>query len=341
MFEDFFGNRRVTAVLERMLAQDRIPHTLLFHGPEGVGKATLARRFAAALLGDPEKIEQDDLSLPENRERLAEREKMPAERRVEDPLLFASHPDFITFPPDGPLRQISIHQMRRLKELAQYKPHHGSRRVFLIDRFDRANENAENSLLKILEEPPAHLLLILTVENVYDLLPTIRSRSVQFHFAPLSAEEMREFVRRRGLDEPERRVALAGGCPGVAVSLDLQVYDARRETMLALLEASARVAKFSVWAGLAEKMSAADKLDDYLKVLYLLLEDLVLIQQGQGGLHNFDVRDRLEPLAERVGFDWIRAALDKTDELMQLVRRNIQKTIALDAMVLELRSLAR
>ena len=341
MFEDFFGNRRVTAVLERMLEQDRIPHTLLFHGPEGVGKATLARRFAAALLGDPEKIEQDDLSLPENRERLVEREKMPAERRVEDPLLFASHPDFVTFPPDGPLRQISIHQMRRLKELAQYKPHRGSRRVFLIDRFDRANENAENSLLKILEEPPEHLLLILTAENVYDLLPTIRSRSVQFYFAPLTAEEMRQFVRRRGLDEPERRVALAGGCPGVAVSLDLPAYDARRERMLALLEASARVAKFSVWARLTEKLAAADRLDDYLKVLYLLLEDLVLLQQGRDELHNFDVRGRLEPIAERVSFDWIRAALDKTSDLMQLVRRNIQKTIALDAMVLDLRNLVR
>ena len=66
MFENFWGNAHVTASLERMIEQERIPQTLLFAGPEGIGKATLARRFGAALLGGAEKIEQDDLSLPHN-----------------------------------------------------------------------------------------------------------------------------------------------------------------------------------------------------------------------------------------------------------------------------------
>ena len=66
MFERFCGNSPITAVLERMIEQQRIPHALLFAGPEGIGKATLARRFGARVLGDAEKIEQDDLSLPQN-----------------------------------------------------------------------------------------------------------------------------------------------------------------------------------------------------------------------------------------------------------------------------------
>ena len=80
----------------------------------------LARRFGARLLGGAEKIEQDDLSLAHNTAIVASREKWPAEKRNEDPLLFSSHPDFVSFPPDGPLRQISIPQMRRLKESAQF-----------------------------------------------------------------------------------------------------------------------------------------------------------------------------------------------------------------------------
>src|SRR3982074_2956513 len=156
-----------------MIQQERIPQTLLFAGPEGIGKATLARRFGAQLLGAAEKIEQDDLSLAHNSAIVAARERWPAEKRNEDPLLFASHTDFVTFPPDGPMRQISIPQMRMLKERAKFKPLHGSRRGFLIDHIDRANEQAANSLLKVLEEPPDHLILILTAENPYDLLPTI------------------------------------------------------------------------------------------------------------------------------------------------------------------------
>src|SRR6267143_1800930 len=190
MFDNFWGNAHVSAALERMIEQDRIAQTLLFAGPEGIGKATLARRFGARLLGGAEKIEQDDLSLPHNTAIVASREKWPAEKRNEDPLLFASHADFVTFPPDGPLRQLSIPQMRVLKESAQFKPSRGSRRVFLIDHVDRAGDQVANSLLKTLEEPPDHLVLIMTAENAYDLLPNIRSRAVPFHFAPLGREQM-------------------------------------------------------------------------------------------------------------------------------------------------------
>src|SRR5689334_10573046 len=208
-----------------MIAQDRLAQTLLFSGPEGVGKATLARRLGERLLPHPGLIEQDDLSLPQNVELVSSREKMPPEKRNEDPLHFASHPDFVTFAPDGPLRVISIQQTRMLKERAQYLPHQGRRRIFLIDHVDRANDQAANSLLKTLEEPPEHLIVIMTAENAYDLLPTIRSRSVPFQFAPLSPDEMRGFVQARGLDRGDRRIALAAGSPGVAASLDLEQYD--------------------------------------------------------------------------------------------------------------------
>ncbi|MCU0229374.1 MAG: AAA family ATPase, partial [Bryobacterales bacterium] len=175
---DFAGNTATCRMLEQMAASGRIPQALLFCGPEGIGKATLARRFGAMLLANPERIEADDLSLPANRERVEERLSLASEKRADDPLFFASHPDFFTYPPDGPLRQISIQQMRTMKEHAQFSPLKGSRRVFLLDQLDRANEQAANSLLKILEEPPPYLLLIGTVSNPYDLLPTIRSRSV-------------------------------------------------------------------------------------------------------------------------------------------------------------------
>jgi DNA polymerase-3 subunit delta' len=294
-----------------MIRNRRIPQTLLLAGPEGVGKATLARRFAALLLGEAEerkgpgahgpdnettrdaarfarvkerkgpgghelddeptrdtarfarvkerkgpgghelddeptrdaarfarvkeRIELDDLSLESNLTLIADREKWPADKRNEDPLFFASHPDFLTFAPDGPLRQLTIHQMRFLKDRATLKPLKGDWRVFLIDRIDRANEQAANSLLKTLEEPPPHLILIMTASNPYDLLPTIRSRSVPLRLGRLTDQEMRAFSDFRGLDHADKRRTLAEGSPGVAFSLDLDAYQQRRTAMLALL----------------------------------------------------------------------------------------------------------
>ena len=339
MFENFWGNPHVSEALEQMLAHGRLAQTLLFAGPEGVGKATLARRLGARLLGRPELIEQDDLSRLENLDTVRDREKLPADKRNDDPLLFATHPDFVTFAPDGPLRQISIQQTRLLKERAQFLPHKGSRRVFLIDHVDRANDQAANSLLKTLEEPPGHLVLIMTAENAYDLLPTIRSRAVPFHFAPLAGEEMRAFVRARGLDHPERRLALAAGSPGIAMSLDLEVYDKRRAAMLALLQVAAGAAPFAAWLPVSETIGRgkSDKLDLYLKVLYELLRDLLLLREGAGEIRNRDIRRELEPLAQSLDFAWIRKAVARVDEIAELIRRNIQKTIALDALIAELR----
>jgi DNA polymerase-3 subunit delta' len=214
VFEPFYGNAAAVETLSQMIRQDRIPQTILLNGPEGIGKATLARRFAAELLGE---AGQDRERRPESarkREPDREREKMPSEKRNEDPLLFASHVDFVTFAPDGPLRQISIQQIRLFKERAQYGPLKGRYRVFLIDHLDRANEQAANSLLKILEEPPAYLLILMTSENAYDLLPTIRSRSLILSMSPLRSEEMALFMRDRGLKDTQRRIALSGGSRG-------------------------------------------------------------------------------------------------------------------------------
>ena len=338
--ENFYGNSDVVDTLEQMIRGDRITQTLLLSGPEGVGKATLARRFAAALLGDPQKIEQDDLSLESNLDRIADREKWSSDKRNDDPLLFSTHPDFLTFAPDGPLRQLTIQQMRLLKERAQLKPLKGNWRVFLIDSIDRANEQAANSLLKTLEEPPSHLILIMTARNPYDLLPTIRSRSVPFRLARLDAEAIRRFIAMRGLDHPERREKLADGAPGLAVSIDLETYDRRRTAMLALLKTASGADTFGAWMKYSESIAArrTEKLDAYLEVLYMLLSDVLRLVHGVPAGRNADISPELQAVAQKVSFDWLRRAVQKVDLLVELVRRNIQKSIALDAWAVDMLS---
>jgi DNA polymerase-3 subunit delta' len=339
-FPNFYGNAAVAATLAKMVDQSRISQTLLLSGPEGVGKATLARRFAAALLGDPQKIERDDLSLPENMDAIEAREKWTSDKRAEDPLFFSTHPDFVTFAPDGPLRQLTIQQVRLLRERAQLKPSRGSHRVFLIDHLERANEQSANSLLKVLEEPPDHLVLIATAENLYDLLPTIRSRSVVLQMSRLSETEMAEFAAARGFDEAQTRIDLAEGSPGLAVTLNIEELRSRRALMLAAFECAAGLTPFSTWVGQSETFNASrsEKLEVYLKLGYLLLRDILSTWYGRGPVRNRDIQARIGKIAGAVSFSWIERATLQIDELLVMVRRNIQKTAALDALILNLRN---
>jgi len=330
----------VAQTLAHMIEQKQISQTMLLSGPEGVGKATLARRFAAALLGDAGKIERDDLSLPANLEIVAQREKWASEKRADDPLLFSSHPDFVTFAPEGPLRQITMQQMRALKTRAQFKPLRGTHRVFLIDHLDRANEQSLNSLLKVLEEPPEHMVIIATTEHLHELLPTIRSRSLILQMGKLSDPEMREFAAARKLPDAETRVALSEGSPGLAVTIDIAQFRERRALILAALECGAGVTPFSKWVERSESFGTqkSEKLDLYLKLAYGVVEDVLSLWEGAKPIRNRDIEERIREIARRVSFGWIERAVHALDELVQMVHRNIQKLPALDAFIINLRN---
>ena len=144
-FDGYFGNERVVNLLRSVVAQRRLPQTLLLSGPSGVGKATIARFLAAAanckegVTENPCKVctncrrmLEADLSSGTIRALVTERIKMPAAKRQENPLVVSTHPDLLIFPPDGPLQLITIEQARRLQEYARFGPSEGRWRFFIF-----------------------------------------------------------------------------------------------------------------------------------------------------------------------------------------------------------------
>ena len=235
----------------------------------------------------------------------------------------------MTFAPDGPLRQISIPQTRLLKERAQYLPHQGSRRVFLIDHVDRANEQAANSLLKTLEEPPD------APDPDHDggerLRPAaddpLARRAVSLRAArPRRDARVRRSARTRPAGAPHRAGGRQPGRRGVARSGGLRQAPRRDAGAVEGGGRESRRSPRGCPVGEAIGRSKSEKLELLPQGALRAAARPAAAHEGGGEIRNQDIRRELEALAGKVEFAWIRKAVAQVDELVEFMRRNIQKT---------------
>src|SRR5580704_19588640 len=215
-FSEILGHARIVTALRTMLATERVPHAMLFAGPRGVGKFTLARIFAQA--ANCERLRDDSCGecatcrsiarladpVPLIAQGLAERGESADAAMVERvPLILETHPDVWAIVPDpvrlkSPVARPVLHvgQLRAVQRAAYFKPV-ARRRIFILDGAETMRSDYANIFLKILEEPPETATLILLAPNPYLLLPTIRSRCLQFFFSPLALEQVEQVLRLR------------------------------------------------------------------------------------------------------------------------------------------------
>ncbi|MFI5058650.1 MAG: ATP-binding protein [Candidatus Acidiferrales bacterium] len=357
-FSEFLGNERIVTALRGTLRSERVPHALLFTGPHGVGKFTLARMFAQAAncerladdfcgechtcgriaqLADLQKfIEQG----------LAERGESADAATVERvPLILQAHPDVWALVPD-PVRlkspvarpMLRVGQLRAVQRAAYFRPM-GRRRVFILDGAETMRWDVANVFLKILEEPPSSATLILTAPSPYALLPTIVSRCMQFHFAPLPQAEVEKILKEKTERKPAQNklaAQLAEGSPGLAIEMDVDVETRHRRDALRILERAARGQGFSQLfadtAALAKDRESS--FEEQIGVFYGLLTDLLELTSKvkEPALRNTPLAKELEVLSQAVDSPWVMRAISGFDELHAGARRNLNRQLGLDAL---------
>src|SRR3984957_8364014 len=361
-FSEFLGNEAMVAALRGALRADRVPHAMLFTGPRGVGKFTLARMFAEA--ANCERLKDDFCGECATCRRigqltdlddliaqgLAERGESADAATVERvPLILQSHPDVWVMVPD-PVRLKSpvarpvlrIGQLRAVQRAAYFQPM-GRRRVFILDGAETMRADVSNIFLKILEEPPGSATLILTAPSPFNLLPTIVSRCMQFHFAPLPSADVEKILQERTDRKPaENRLAaaLAEGSPGLAMEMDVEQSAQRRRDALRILEKAAKGQDFSqlfaATAALAKDKEAS--FDEQIAIFYGLLTDLLEVTAGikSPALRNAPLARELQSLGQSVDTAWVMRAIAGFDDLHFGSRRNLNKQLGLDALAASL-----
>jgi DNA polymerase-3 subunit delta' len=283
-FPGILGHDRVQALLARSLELGRVPPALLFVGPAGVGKRTVALALGRALLCETAGT-------------------FPCDRcsscvRCRKGL----HPDL--FLVEALTKVIKIDQVREVVREIGSSPFEGRARVFVIDDAHELTEQAANALLKSLEEPAPRSHVVLVTASPQALLPTVRSRCQLIRFGPLPTALVEQHLQSAAGFAPEEaalRAAAAGGSLGAALSLESQAYREIRDRLLVLLElagASGPLQRMEM----AEQLADEEDVDAALGLLRGLLRDVAALRAGAQRLVNPDLAERLGGLARgRVG----------------------------------------
>jgi DNA polymerase III subunit delta' len=324
------GHEWAVQMLKQQILHDSIRHAYLFSGPPGLGRRTLALRLAQALncpqpVGPAEPCGKCRTCQQIERMQYADLALIQAEKE------------------GGTLK---VEQIRTVRKSLVLTPYQGKYRVALFLRFQEANDNAQNALLKTLEEAPAQVVLLLTVDAPEQVLPTIVSRCEVLRLRPLPIGKVETTLKERGVEAgPARLLAhISGGRPGFALRLAqdqdaLQFRAQKLDDLQDLLKASLRE-RFAYAEKLTERKKkdsgSEDRLRETLLVWLSFWRDVLLKTSGaEVPLTNVDKMASIEALAGRLTLTAARKLVADAEKSIEKLERNVNARLLAEVLLLD------
>lgn len=327
-FSDIIGHERPKTILQTALHHDHIAHAYLFHGDDGIGKQLVALRFAQALNCESGGDGSDACG--------ACRSCMQVEAHT--------HPDFLHVQPDPELAnpQIKIEQIRELEQQIVYQPLVGRKKVFLIDDADRMTLGAANALLKTLEEPPGHSVILLVSGRPSAMPSTVRSRCQALRFAPPSRTQVEAaLIIKREIPPADARLLAAASQSrlGAALTMDLAATRTAHDELCTIASPQTLRSVTAILTA-AEAFHKSDRGAEVLDWLAQWIRDLLLVCIGadQDHLIHADRLPLLKTAARSAQADQLAGLLDEIDALQRSAGRNLNLHMALETVLLRLRA---
>jgi DNA polymerase-3 subunit delta' len=320
---DILGHAWAVEMLRQHVARGTTRHAYLIAGPPGVGRFTLALRFAQALNctqppepGVPCRTCRDCLQIEAKK-----------------------HPDVSILEAETEGGALRIERVRDLRHSLSLKPYQSKHRIVIFRRFHEATEEASNALLKTLEEAPSYAILILTADSPEALLPTIVSRCEVLRLQPVPLDMVEAFLKEHGAEADEARLLahVSGGSPGRGIRLRqdpsaLAFRDEKLTELQSLLPATR-----------AQRFAYADKLGhDKIGMrgvleLWLSFWRDVLIRAGGAStpIANIDRQEEIESLARRLDLSAARRIVTDLDRARTQLEANVNARLLAEVLLLD------
>jgi DNA polymerase-3 subunit delta' len=321
---DLIGHEWAVDMLKKHVIHGTTRHAYLFCGPPGLGRRTLALRFAQAL----NCTTPSDAGIPCGQCRDC--------KQIEA----MQHADLTVIQADSEGGTLKVDQIRDSRKTLILKPYMSKFRVAMFLRFQEANDNAANALLKTLEEAPSYAVLILTADNPEQLLPTIVSRCEVLRLRPLSFDEVQRGLENRGLENSRAKLIahISGGRFGYALRLIenddlLEAREERLNDLLSLLPAS-RVEKFKY----ADKLSKdKDSMRQAITFWLSYWRDVMLrTAQADTPLVNVDRNMEIEDLAGQLDLSSARKVVGNLEDVLEKMDKNVNPRLLAEVLLLDL-----
>jgi DNA polymerase-3 subunit delta' len=321
-FKDILGHQRPITLLQRAIKNEKVVNSYLFLGNEGIGKKYVALQFAKALNCLGGEVEREDSC-----DHCASCKKIAS----------ALHPDVLVIEPEG--QYIKVDQVRQMQRQLAYRPYEGRHRVCILTAADRMAPHIPNTLLKTLEEPPLHTVIVLLANSSRFILPTILSRCQPIRFNPLPIPLLSKWLMEgKGFSEAEAHLlaSLSEGSPGKALEIQEEIRQIPREELLRNWIGLKSLSMEKMWTWVESLPSQRENLLLMLEVAKTLLRDLVMVKtlRKEPNLIHSDLLPVMEPMAVQ----WSLSSLLKRMEILHqttlVVRANANTSLALEAMML-------